>query len=67
MEGPRGRVLWRALAFVGAMALGSTAFAQEAELEQAAQHMREGKPGEAYALLEPLESQHAGELRFDYL
>lgn len=29
--------------------------------------MKNGKPAEAYALLEPLEFEHAGDVRFDYL
>lgn len=29
--------------------------------------VKNGKPGEAYQLLEPLEFQHAGKVRFDYL
>jgi tetratricopeptide (TPR) repeat protein len=36
------------------------------EVARAEQLMREGKPAEAYALLEPVESANAGDVRFDY-
>ncbi len=41
--------------------------AYEQMLLDADQLVRNGKPAEAYALLEPLEFEHAGEVRFDYL
>jgi outer membrane protein len=36
-------------------------------LNEADTLIRSGKPADAYALLEPLESEHSGESRFDYL
>jgi len=41
--------------------------AREKPLRDAEALMKDGKPAEAYALLEPLEFDHAGEVRFDYL
>jgi len=36
-------------------------------LQEAGKLIKNGKPAEAYSLLEPLEFEHAGEERFDYL
>lgn len=41
--------------------------AYEELLQKADQLIKDGKPGAAYALLEPLEFEHAGAERFDYL
>jgi hypothetical protein len=41
--------------------------AYEKLLQDAARLVKNGNPAEAYALLEPLEFDHAGEVRFDYL
>ena len=41
--------------------------AYEKLLREADVLIRSGKPGRAYSLLEPLELEHAGEARFDYL
>jgi tetratricopeptide (TPR) repeat protein len=41
--------------------------AYEKTLRDADSLIKSGKPAEAYALLEPLEFEHAGEERFDYL
>lgn len=41
--------------------------AREKPLRDAEALLKEGKPEEAYALLEPLEFDRAGEVRFDYL
>ncbi|NNM80359.1 MAG: hypothetical protein HKM01_07890, partial [Gallionella sp.] len=41
--------------------------AREQVLRDAEALMRAGKPAEAYALLEPLEFERSGEVRFDYL
>jgi tetratricopeptide (TPR) repeat protein len=41
--------------------------AYEKLLDDAEALMKAGKPGEAYKLLEPLEFEHSGEVRFDYL
>lgn len=41
--------------------------AREKPLRDAEALMKDGKPAEAYALLEPLEFDRAGEVRFDYL
>src|SRR5271169_579434 len=43
----------------------SLAFADEI-LDRAKQFMQQGNPQAAYQLLEPLETQHAGEIDFDY-
>lgn len=40
---------------------------RERPLREADELIRSGKPSEAYALLEPLEFERAGEVRFDYL
>ena len=39
----------------------------EMTLREAESLMKAGKPEEAYNLLEPLEFEHSGEVRFDYL
>lgn len=39
----------------------------KALLDKAAALLRNGKPGAAHTLLAPLEAEHAGEVRFDYL
>ncbi|MDH4216355.1 MAG: tetratricopeptide repeat protein [Gallionella sp.] len=44
-----------------------SAEAYEKLLQQADDLVKGGKPAEAYALLEPLEFEHSGEARFDYL
>jgi len=44
-----------------------TGAAFEKALRDADALIKSGKPAEAYALLEPLEFEHAGEERFDYL
>lgn len=41
--------------------------AYEKLLHDAGELVRNGKPAEAYTLLEPLEFEHSGEMRFDYL
>jgi len=41
--------------------------AYEEALRKADELIKDGEPGKAYALLEPLEFDHAGEERFDYL
>jgi len=41
--------------------------AREKPLRDAEALMKDGKPAQAYALLEPLEFDRAGEVRFDYL
>lgn len=41
--------------------------AREKPLMDAEEMMRNGKPADAYALLEPLEFERSGEVRFDYL
>jgi len=41
--------------------------ARKKPLRDAEALMKDGKPAEAYALLEPLEFERAGEVRFDYL
>ncbi len=51
---------------VGGAATGS-AVAYEKVLRDADELIKAGKPADAYALLEPLEFDHAGEERFDYL
>ncbi len=43
------------------------AMAAEANLRKAEELMRQGKPGEAFSLLQPLEAQNAGNIDFDYL
>lgn len=53
------------IALVLACLVAITAGAQDV-LDQAKQLMRQGKAGEAFALLEPLESQRAGDIDFDY-
>ncbi len=40
---------------------------QQPDLARAEALMKEGKPAEAYALLEPLEDKYAGDPQFDYL
>lgn len=47
--------------------MAGSAFCQEAQISRGRQLMDEGKPAQAFALLEPLESAHAGEVKFDYL
>jgi len=44
-----------------------SAKAYEKLLQDADELIKNGKPAEAYTLLEPLELDHAGEVRFDYL
>ncbi|HEY5994663.1 MAG TPA: tetratricopeptide repeat protein [Gallionellaceae bacterium] len=71
---------WAVLFFSGWFALMGTGYAQQAGgssaegaqayvkvLHDADELMKAGKPADAYALLEPLEFEHAGEERFDYL
>lgn len=41
--------------------------AREKPIKDAEEMMKGGKPAEAYALLEPLEFERSGEVRFDYL
>ena len=41
--------------------------AQEKTMRQADALVKEGKPGEAYDLLEPMEFERSGEVRYDYL
>ncbi|HEX5363147.1 MAG TPA: tetratricopeptide repeat protein [Gallionella sp.] len=41
--------------------------AREKPLRDADELIKSGKPGDAYALLEPLEFERSGEVRFDYL
>lgn len=41
--------------------------AYEKLLQDAGELVKNGKPAEAYTLLEPLEFDHSGEVRFDYL
>lgn len=41
--------------------------AREKPLRDADELIKNGKPGEAYVLLEPLEFERSGEVRFDYL
>jgi tetratricopeptide (TPR) repeat protein len=41
--------------------------AREKPLREADELIKVGKPGEAYAMLEPFEFERAGEVRFDYL
>jgi len=47
--------------------VSSEADAYERLLREADTLVKDGKPAEAYTLLEPLEFEHAGEVRFDYL
>lgn len=49
----------------GANAAGIEAY--ERVLQNAERLIKSGKPDEAYSLLEPLEFEHSGEERFDYL
>lgn len=49
------------------LAFAVAAQAQQPDIARAEQLAGEGKAAEAYALLEPLESQNAGDIRFDYL
>src|SRR3989338_2234013 len=51
---------------VGSVA-GNPSASYEALLRDAEALIKSGKPGDAYNLLEPLEFEHAGEVRFDYL
>lgn len=41
--------------------------AQEKRIQEADALVKAGKPGEAYTLLEPMEFERSGEVRFDYL
>lgn len=41
--------------------------AREKPIKDAEEMMKNGKPADAYALLEPLEFERSGEVRFDYL
>jgi tetratricopeptide (TPR) repeat protein len=43
------------------------AWAAEANLKQAEELMRQGKPAEAYKLLQPMAAEYAGNVDFDYL
>jgi hypothetical protein len=61
------RAIWIWIsALLLALSMTAPAAAQDAPLARAGQLMREGKPAEAYAVLEPLESANAGDVRFDY-
>ena len=56
------------LALLGLLfGVNSAAWAAGPDLAQAESLLRAGKPGEAYALLEPHEFEQAGNLNFDYL
>ncbi len=59
----------RALLALGfcAWVTSSAALAAELDLEKADALMKQGKPAEAYSLLEPFEFQLSGNVRFDYL
>lgn len=46
---------------------GNPSASYDALLRDAEALIKSGKPGDAYNLLEPLEFEHAGEARFDYL
>jgi tetratricopeptide (TPR) repeat protein len=71
MEGYRvrleGLALGFALTLVLTLGFGLPAQAQKAEMDRAGQLVKEGKPAEAYAILEPLEEKYAGDVQFDYL
>lgn len=47
--------------------IACSAFAAEPDLEKANALMQEGKPAEAYSLLEPFEFEQAGNPKYDYL
>ncbi|MHB8667092.1 MAG: surface lipoprotein assembly modifier [Burkholderiales bacterium] len=46
---------------------GNAALAAGVDLEKATALMKQGKPADAYALLEPFEFQESGNVQFDYL
>lgn len=46
---------------------GNVALAADLDLGKAEALMKEGKPAEAYSLLEPFEFQQSGNVKFDYL
>jgi len=46
---------------------GNVALAADLDLGKAEALMKEGKPAEAYSLLEPFEFQQSGNIKFDYL
>lgn len=66
---------WAVLVICGWLAVMGTGQAQEAggmaayekTLQDADALIKAGKPAEAYAILDPLEFEHAGDARFDYL
>ena len=66
LESSLFRISWTALAVL-LLGFAVAAQAQQSDIARAEQLAGEGKAAEAYALLEPLESQNAGDIRFDYL
>ncbi len=66
LRAPTGRLIRLACAVL-VLGVAGAAFCQEGQISQGRQLMDQGKPAEAFALLEPLESAHAGEVQFDYL
>jgi tetratricopeptide (TPR) repeat protein len=56
-----------AAVFIVALFCSGAVWAAEPDLQKAELLIKEGKAAEAYALLEPFETQKAGDLLFDYL
>ena len=64
------RVRLKACALALALSCGAgmspSALAQQAEVQQAEQLLKAGKPADAFALLDPLEDKYSGNVQFDY-
>lgn len=55
-----------ALAISLCAGMSPAVLAQQAEVQQAEQLLKAGKPAEAFALLDPLEDKYSGNVQFDY-
>jgi tetratricopeptide (TPR) repeat protein len=63
----RARVCDLVLALPLLLAMVPVAFSQVSEITRAEQLLKEGKPAEAFAILDPVEDKYSGDIRFDYL
>ena len=56
-----------ALTFTLLLALAAPVMAQQAEMANADRLLKEGKPAEAFAILDPVEDKYSGNVDFDYM
>ncbi|MHB1590381.1 MAG: surface lipoprotein assembly modifier [Sulfuricella sp.] len=59
--------LQRVLIFTALLAFSGALWAADGDIQKAQELMKQGKPAEAYSLLEAMEYEKAGEVDFDYL